>query len=230
MSSPKDQTTHMRGAIISLVLVNIIAPLVIYSLLKSHMSDVYALLLSGIPPAVATFVHICRERRIDIISSLSVTSIAVSAIAAALTNDARLLLVKDSLFTIGFGVAFWASTVCATEDLIWTYNRAFRGPDAKAELDAKYQLPHVRSFSQFLCRVWGTGLLVQAGVCIALIYSIPIPTFVYMSPFLGLGMFFGLGCWTNWYVACARAQSAGKMQPSDANTPLLLPTHVVVEP
>ncbi|KAF0696451.1 Aste57867_12792 [Aphanomyces stellatus] len=206
-TSDNNRATNTRYAILRLVTLNILAPLVIYSLLSSHMSDVSALLLSGIPPALDTFAYIYRERRVDIISGLSVTSIVLGAVVAAITNDARVLLVKDSLFTIGFGVAFFVSITCAKEDLIWTYNRTFRGPDAKDDLDAKYQLPHVRSSSHFLCKVWGTGLLMEAVVRIVLIYSIPVSSMVYVSPCLLVSTFLLLGYWTKAYVTATRQTS-----------------------
>ncbi|KAH9180146.1 hypothetical protein AeNC1_017209, partial [Aphanomyces euteiches] len=70
-----------------------------------------------------------------------VVSISLSALIAGLTQDPKLLLVKDSFFTCIIGTAFLASTFWGKEDMMWTHKRQHRGPEAKAEMDAMYTKP-----------------------------------------------------------------------------------------
>ncbi|CAK4076240.1 unnamed protein product [Aphanomyces euteiches] len=194
--------------ITKIVLINVVLPLIIYNIASKHTSQVVALVLSGIPPAADTLNTMVKDRRIDMLSSLTVVSIALSAFIATLTHDPKLLLVKDSLFTLIIGATFWLSTVCGKENLIWTYNRQFRGPDAKAELDAAYAKPDVRSRSNFICRVWGSGLLLEATIRVALVYMISVDAMAYMSPILMVAAFGCLGLWTKWYVGKIQRQAA----------------------
>ncbi|CAK4707882.1 unnamed protein product, partial [Aphanomyces euteiches] len=80
--------------------------------------------------------------------------------------------------------------------------------DAKAELDAAYAKPDVRSRSNFICRVWGSGLLLEATIRVALVYMISVDAMAYMSPILMVAAFGCLGLWTKWYVGKIQRQAA----------------------
>ncbi|CAK4072608.1 unnamed protein product [Aphanomyces euteiches] len=204
-----------------MVLINVVAPLVIYNIASKHTSQSKALLLSGIPPAADAMYTMITQRRIDILSSLTVVSIALSAVIATLTNDAKLLLVKDSIFTFIIGATFWISTVCGKEDLIWACNRQLRGPEAKDELDAKYAKPEARARSHFHCRVWGSGLLMEAAIRVALVYLISVDAMAYVSPILMIAAFASLGLWMKWYVGQARQEISARskaVQPAPDNS------------
>ncbi|KAG9409292.1 hypothetical protein AC1031_019543 [Aphanomyces cochlioides] len=116
-----------------IVIVNVVLPLIIYHIASKRTTQVVALVLSGIPPATDAVYTMVRDRRIDILSSLTVVSIALSAVIATLTHDPKLLLVKDSMLTLIIGTTFWLSTVYAKEDLMWTYNCGMVG-SVKSEL------------------------------------------------------------------------------------------------
>ncbi|CAK4138292.1 unnamed protein product [Aphanomyces euteiches] len=197
---------RLRVVVLFIVVINIILPLVIYSILANYMADVFALLLSSIPPSLNTIFTILRERRCDVISALSVVSIGLSAVVTFATRDARLLLAKDSFFTVGIGMAYWSSTICADEDIMWSYYRRLHDPDAMQELNLKYKRPDVRSRWHFLCRVWGSGFWLEAAIRLILIYSIPVHIMVYMNTALFVMTMSSLGCWTKLYVASSRRQ------------------------
>ncbi|KAF0732245.1 hypothetical protein Ae201684P_014645 [Aphanomyces euteiches] len=193
--------TRMRDVTLFMVTVNVVLPLVLYSILAKRMAAVYAILLSSIPPSINTIVGIVRERRCDVFSALSVMSIGVSAVVTFVTRDARLLLAKDSFFTVGLGLSYWFSTIYADEDIMWSYYRLLHDPDAQKELDLKYNRPDVRSRWHFVCRVWGSAFLLEAVIRILLIYSIPVHTMVYVNTLLFVGMMCSLGGWSKWYIA-----------------------------
>ncbi|KAH9164793.1 hypothetical protein AeNC1_018636, partial [Aphanomyces euteiches] len=89
-------------------------------------------------------------------------------------QDPKLLLVKDSFFTCIIGTAFLASTFWGKEDMMWTHKRQHRGPEAKAEMDAMYTKPEMKAHSKRVCRVWGGGLLIEAAIRIAMIYTMSV--------------------------------------------------------
>ncbi|KAG9409289.1 hypothetical protein AC1031_019540 [Aphanomyces cochlioides] len=177
------------NAIRKTLLVNVVAPLVIYSIASQYTSHVEALVLSGIPPAVDAIITMVCQRQLDITASLTVVSIALPAVVATLTQDPKLLLVKDSSFTFIIGATFLGSTICD-------------------ELDAKYAKPDVRGRSQLVCRVWGSALLLEVAVRVDLVYSISVDMVVYVSPILMIITFATLGFWTKWYVSKVRQENA----------------------
>ncbi|RHX97240.1 hypothetical protein DYB25_012686 [Aphanomyces astaci] len=194
----------------------------VYSILAQYMSESLGLVVSSIPPTLYTLGKIVQERVCDAISTLSVASILLSAVICDLTDDARLLLVKDSVFTVGFGITYWAS-LCSSEDLLWSYQRRFRGTADTAELRAKYAQPHIRSVSRFMCKVWGSALIVEAGVRLALIYAIPVQVMPYVSTGLMVVMFVSLFTWTAWYRRTHHQSAVGAVvDETGANEPLLL--------
>ncbi|KAF0684389.1 Aste57867_23624 [Aphanomyces stellatus] len=194
------KTTTMQLGIVRIIVANVVLPLALYTLLKSHMSQVAALLVSGIPPLADTVIHMLQDR-VDSLSVLTVLSTLLSAVVAGVTDDPRLLLVKDSVFTLCLGLAFWVSTVVGQDDLVWRYNKQLRGPDAAAQLDAAYAYSAlVRAQSHWMCLVWGAALLAESLVRVGLVYSLSVDTMVYVSPAL-MGVAFALvGVWTIWFV------------------------------
>jgi len=193
---------NIRLAILHLVIVNVVLPLVIYSIAKNHTTEVVALTLSGIPPALDALYSIIRNKRIDIISSVTVLAIVLSVVVASLTNDAKLILVKDSFMTLVLGTTYLVSMVVGKENLIWHYNRQFAGtsPEAQAHLDELWQKEPVRTATKFMCLVWGIGLIFEAILRIVLIYSLPISTMAYLSPILITVVLGSLAVWNALYV------------------------------
>jgi hypothetical protein len=63
--------------------------------------------------------------------------------------------------------------------------------------------------------VWGFGLLAQTVVSCVLVFRIPIPTYLIVSPILGYGTMGLLGLWTFLYVK--RKQKRGDAVKSPAN-------------
>ncbi|RLO11035.1 hypothetical protein DYB28_009713, partial [Aphanomyces astaci] len=185
----KARTSQLRRAIFLMVLINIVLPIVLFAIVSKYIAEVWALLLSGVPPALEAIVHVLRDRRLDLVPCAVVVSIVVSAGVAAATSDARLLLVKDSFLTVGFGLTFLGSMCLTNENLIWYYNRQFNGPEAKARLDAMYAYPAVKQATTTMCWVWGGGLLAEAAVRIVLIYVLEVHVMAYASPdALGLAL------------------------------------------
>ncbi|RHY88026.1 hypothetical protein DYB37_010106 [Aphanomyces astaci] len=202
----KARTSQLRRAIFLMVLINIVLPIVLFAIVSKYIAEVWALLLSGVPPALEAIVHVLRDRRLDVVPCAVVVSIVVSAGVAAATSDARLLLVKDSFLTVGFGLTFLGSMCLTNENLIWYYNRQFNGSEAKARLDAMYAYPAVKQATTTMCWVWGGGLLAEAAVRIVLIYVLEVHVMAYVSPVIMAITFTTLGVWNSWYVKHVQAK------------------------
>lgn len=222
-------TNKSRGVWI-FVLANFVLPLVIYAVCSPYMSDVAALSLSGIPPALQTLRQAIVHKVLDPLAALVLVSIAASVVLANLTADARLLLVKDSFLTLVTGAAFLGSLCCARENLIWIYNRQFAGPDAQADLDAKGAVPEVQRTTRLMCLVWGCGLVAESLLRVVLVYSVPIATMAYLSTIIMLTTVLALAAWSYLYTrhrASLAAQAMVTVQPDSCHVAIATPADVV---
>ena len=94
-------TTATKGgqlrSIAMIVIFDIAAPLVAYSMLRpAGMTAVTALLLSGIFPALGVAIGVIRHRRLDVVGVLVLAGIAVGTILGLISHSARLLLAEGS--------------------------------------------------------------------------------------------------------------------------------------
>lgn len=176
---------QMRRGILQMVMMNIILPIVIYSILEGKVSLVLALALSGIPPALEGLYNIYKTRQIDAIAVMVIISIIFSIVVVLLTSDAKLILLKDSIQTVLLGLLFGTS-IFMKENLIWRYNRQFSGhnPETQKEMDERWKNPRVKHVTNVLCMVWAIGFLIEATIRIILIYTIPTDILGYLSPCL----------------------------------------------
>ena len=83
------------------LLVNFILPFVIYNYAEAPLGEVRALLLSSVPPILWSLVEFARHRRLDALSVLVVSGIALSLLAMLGGGGARFLQLREKLVTGG---------------------------------------------------------------------------------------------------------------------------------
>ena len=108
------QKASKMATILSLassIVINAALPVLIYWALKKYTgaSDILALVISGVPPMIDSLVGVIRRKRIDLLSGFVLASIVISLILIALGSSPKVYLVRESLFTAAFGVAFLVS-------------------------------------------------------------------------------------------------------------------------
>lgn len=78
-----------------IVVFDIAAPLVSYSLLRSSgASAATALVIAGVFPAFGVALAAARNRRLDVIGAVVLVAIVAGSVVGLATGDARLLLLK----------------------------------------------------------------------------------------------------------------------------------------
>ena len=180
------------------LLLNIVAPLVVYHLATGYGFDqTHALLLAAIFPFATLVLGAIRSRSLDPIGAISLVAIVVSAGATLAFNDPRILLAKDSLVTATIGLAFLGSLL-APRPLIFVVGRrlATSDPERLAHFDDLWAQPRARANVRRTTVVWGAGLLAEAlarAVCAVLL---PASVVLAISPVLSLGTLGLLGLWT----------------------------------
>ncbi|KAJ3043680.1 hypothetical protein HDV00_004453 [Rhizophlyctis rosea] len=90
----------------SVLVVDIILPVAVYFVLKIWLAPVWALLIGGVPALISVIVKGIWKRSADIAGLLVFVAFAISAVVAATTNNARLLVMEKALVTSVLGLVF----------------------------------------------------------------------------------------------------------------------------
>ena len=186
-------TTAAKGgrlrSITMIVIFDVAAPLVAYSMLRSAgMTAVAALLLSGVFPALGVTIGVIQHRRLDVVGALVLAGIVVGTVLGLISHSARLLLVEGSVPTAVFGVACLVS-LWARHPLMFSFAREFTGPDTAQgqEMTRLWQYEGYRRVFRVITAVWGVAFLLEAALRVVIVYNTSTGTALAISkvtPFL----------------------------------------------
>ena len=195
------------------VFVKIALPFVIYNLAQPHFGDVKALLASSVPPILWSLVEVVRRRRIDALSALALAGIALSLIAYFGGGSVQFLQFREKLVTILIALVFLAS-VAFGRPLMHEIIRAYLARTNPSDLKRVESLRgdwRFRRAMTIMTLVWGAGLFADAAVSIALVYVVPIATYLVVNPILGYATIGGLTLWTLWFGRTTRRAREARM-------------------
>jgi hypothetical protein len=176
-------------------------PLALYSLLRAHgFSEVAALILSGIFPAVGVAISVISNRRLDVIGVLVLGGILVGTVIGLISHSARLFLLEGSVPTGLFGLACLGS-LRTRRPLLYIFALEFMGQDtAKGrEFASLWQYQEFRHTFRVMTAVWGVGYLVEAAVRVVIVEHTSTGTALASSkitPYIFAAI---LGAWTALY-------------------------------
>jgi hypothetical protein len=156
--------------------------------MKFHAREVVAVALSGIPPAAKTIFEMVFHHRNDVISIMQIFSMVFSVILLCVTNNPKIMLMKDSCTTFLFGSLYLLSLMFCKEDLFFQFRRQLSLKSTE-EMDNLWSLPQVRKASRFICFIWGLVMICEAGLRVVLVLVLPVDVMVYLTPFLGFFIF-----------------------------------------
>lgn len=194
------------------VLFNFLLPYLVYAALMPRLGEAGALLASSVPPIVWSLGEFILRRSVDAVSILVLAGIGLSLLAFAGGGSVKLLQLREKLVTVVIGLVFLGSAAIG-RPLIYHLARAGLRRRSGAELEAFEALrdnARFRRTMKLMTLVWGFGLLVDAGLAIALVFALPIATYLLVSPVLSSAVMGGLVLWTAWY---ARRQK--KQRPAE---------------
>jgi hypothetical protein len=194
------------------VIVNVALPFACYSVAQPKIGDVRALLLSSAPPIVWSLAEFVRKRRVDALSLFVLVGIALSLVAFIGGGSVRFLQLRENLVTGAIGLIFLVSAAIG-KPLIYQLARAGaarRSTSAAAELEGLKDNVYFRRSMTFMTVVWGCGLLAATAVACVLVFTLPIPTYLVVSPFVGYGIMGALALWTIWFSRRQRRRGAAR--------------------
>jgi hypothetical protein len=206
-------------------------PLVVYQVLRSHgASEVKALVLSGIFPALGVLYGVVRHRRIDAIGALVLIGIAVGTILGLASGNARLVLVEGSVPTGIFGLVCLGS-LWTRRPLIYRFALEFIGPDTPKGRDfaSRWQYAGFRRVFNVMTVVWGVAYLAEAAARVVIVENTSAGTALTISKIMPYVVAALLVAWMTVYgqrarrkgeAAGAAARAAQAAQASRAAEPL----------
>ncbi|WP_020663377.1 VC0807 family protein [Amycolatopsis benzoatilytica] len=180
---------EFRSALATLI-VDLATPVGGYYLLRAFdASPVWALLLSGLPPAVRVLYGLIAHRRVDGIGLLVVAFLAVGLATTLLTGDARLMLVRGAWFSTLAGGWLLASMAIGKYPITYQAARTLL-PGRGSRLDAAWDAhPSFRRAWRTLTVAWGVGSLVHSGLSVAMAYTLPVDEVPGLDAGLSVGFF-----------------------------------------
>jgi len=200
------------------VVINIAAPLEIYTYAKSDLGDVQALMLSSVPPIVWGVIEFIRHRRIDAISIMSVASIVLSLVAFIGGGGVQFLQLREKLITVLIGLVFLGSAAIG-RPLIFEFARATirrRSATEAASFEGLRDNAYFRRSMTVMTLVWGFGLVLEAAVSAFLVFQMSITEFMIVSRVLGYGTIGLLALWTFWFTRRQRRKGAARQAAAEA--------------
>jgi intracellular septation protein A len=198
------------------VLVNAVLPLIIFNLEQKRLGDVGALLASSAPPILWSLIEFARHRKVDAISVLALSGIALSLLAFIGTGGAKFLQLRETLVGGLIGLLFVGS-VLIRRPLIYYLARASMRRTNPAEAQNLESLKGNVYFERTmttLTLVWGLGLLTHTTFNCALVFAVSIPTYLAVAPVVGYAFVGAMSLWSYLYVR--RQQAKGQARRAEA--------------
>jgi hypothetical protein len=178
---------------------NAVLPIVIYWALKTYTgsSDFVALVVSGIPSLIDSIIGVIRRKRIDLLAGIVLFSIVTSLVAMALGGSPKVYLVRESFFTVAFGVTYLVS-LFFPRPLAFYFARHFatgNNPENIRWFDSLWQYQQFQHTMRVITIVWGIGFLFEAALRTYLVMVLSIEQFLLISPFVLYGIIGVLVVW-----------------------------------
>lgn len=198
-AQPPSFRTTVRSLLPS-ILVNGVLVYLIYTLLKSYASasDLVALLVSSIPALISEVVTIVRHRQLDVLGTIVLAFIAITAVVSLIGGDPKLLLIRESFLTGVFGVACIVSLLFPRP--IWFYIIRYfatgNDPAKSPIFNARWQYPAFRRYIRIVTLVFGIAYIVEFPVRVFMVYHLSIQQYLAIGPIVFYGLTFALIAFT----------------------------------
>jgi hypothetical protein len=184
------------------LIVNFGLPFLIYSYGSATLGAVGALIAASIPPTLSSIVALIRERKVDAISILALSGIALFLVAFSGGGGVKFLQLRENLVTGLVGLIFLGSAAIG-RPLIYQLSRAGVRRRAADKVQAFEGLRDDVRFHRSMTvatLAWGFGLLAACALNCALVFMVSIKHFLLIHGPINYAMIGMLTAWTFWYV------------------------------
>jgi hypothetical protein len=190
--------------------VNFVLPFLIFNSIGPSLGVVVALMIASTPPILWAIAAFIRERKVDAISVLVLTGIALSLLAFAGGGGVKFLQLRENLVTGLVGLVFLGS-VAVGRPLIYQLSRSGvrrRAADKVQAFEALRDDTQFRRSMIVATLVWGFGLLATCALNCALVFMLTIKHYLLIGGPINYAMISMLTAWTFWYVPRAARLAA----------------------
>jgi hypothetical protein len=223
-AQPRDRSRLRSTA--KIVIFDIAGPLVAYQMLRSAgLTDVSALVLSGVLPGVGVLGGLIRHRQMDAVGVLVLAGIALGTVLGLVSGNARLVLVEGSVPTAVFGL-LCLDSLRSRRPLIFRFALEFMGTGTPRGRDfaSLWQYPGFRHAFRLFTVVWGVAFLAEAAARIVVVEVAPVSAALAVSKVMPYAVGAVLAAWMTLYGRHARRQgerlaaAAEPVQPAAPDT------------
>jgi hypothetical protein len=194
---------NMLRAMLPSLVIDALCPLLAYQFLKHYTSasDIVALSVGAVFPALNSLQSLVRQRHLDIIGILVLIGIAGSVIPLFFGGSPRFLLIRESFTGAVIGVAFLISLLLP-RPLIFYIARQFTGnnqPERAAVFDGTWRAPAIRFGFRLMTLVWGVGTLGEFVLRVIMAVTLPIATVLAAAAVIFPAIYLSMMGWTMLY-------------------------------
>jgi hypothetical protein len=165
-----------RGRLRSLgpiLVFDVVGPLVAYySMRSAGVSQVAALVLSGVFPVTGIVLGVVRRGRVDAVAILVLIGILVGSVVGLASGSAHLVLLDGTVPTAVFG-AVCLGSLWSKRPLIYRFALEFIGPETPKGEDFadRWRYESFRHAFRVTTVVWGVAFLAEAAAQVAIIQT-----------------------------------------------------------
>jgi hypothetical protein len=183
------QSAPDRSRIRSLVPIavfDIAGPLAAYYLARTAgASQVMALIISGVVPALGIGYGIARNRQVPAIGVLVLAGIVAGTVLGLVTRDPKLVLMEGSVPTLILGVGCFASLLTAQPLIFRIMSETIGADSPKGQLLRRaWAMPQVRPLFARITVVWGSTFLAEVAARIVIVQALSTGTALLLLRFL----------------------------------------------
>jgi hypothetical protein len=200
-TGPRGLGQHVAvQALLKSVLINMIAPAVLYRLSAPHFAaaSLAPLAISGIPPILWLIHGVIRLKAIDFLGLFAAESVIVSMFALLLAHSEREALVGRSMQNVVLAALFLGSLVLAKPMVFHMARQLLTGndPDKREAFDLSATRPGALATYRTLTWGWTLALLIKAAGSYGLATHLHAKDYLVFSPLWDLVSDSALVAWT----------------------------------
>lgn len=200
-----------RAYVLLTLLINGVAPWVLYVWLSHYISSIAALSVATLVPLVDNVIHLAKHRKLDAFGSLMLFTFALTIVLVLAGGNEKILLVRESLVTASVGFVFLGSLLF-TRPIMYYLALRFMG---NKEFPTNWNYAYFRFVLRLMTLVWGVMLTAEAAVRVYMVYHMSTEDYLALSNFVLYGFIGAAILWTVVY----RRRSAGKLIRIKLNEP-----------
>ena len=187
-ANPQPRSPSIVRPLVRDIALNTMIPLASYELAKrvASASEFMALVAAMAFPLLKSGYEVVRRREASPVAILVTLGIAVSIVALFVGGDPRVLLIRESFVTAGFGIACLLS-LPFPRPLMFYFGRHFMtagDPQRRRTFENRLRYPLVRRAHRLVTAAWGVAYVLEFIVRAVLVFTVPAAMVIAVSPLL----------------------------------------------